>query len=70
MDSITKMIELKNLLEELEGKDKATPEQLTRMFNLHNFFNPKKPEYSKHCTSCVARVYRNVKAIMHQLENR
>lgn len=69
MERIEKIIELKNLLEELEGKDKATPEQLTKLFNLHNYFNPRNAEYGKHCPSCVARVYRNIKHIYEQTKN-
>jgi hypothetical protein len=69
MERIEKLIELKNLLEELEGKDKANPEQLTKLFNLHNYFNPRSVEYGKHCPSCVARVYRNINTIYQQIKN-
>ena len=57
---------LKDLLEDLEGKAKATPEQLTILFNLHNYFNPKSVQYGKHCPSCVAKVYKNTKYLYNQ----
>jgi hypothetical protein len=61
--------ELKELLNELEGKEKANPQQLVKLFNLHNYFNPRHAEYGKHCPSCVARVYRQSKTILTQVIN-
>lgn len=69
MERQTKILELEKLINDLEGKDKATPEQLTLMFNLHNYFNPRHPEYSKHCGSCVARTYRNIKSIYQSVKD-
>lgn len=69
MERQNNLIELRNLLNELEGKEKANPEQLTKLFNLHNYFNPKSVEYGKHCPSCVARVYRNIKNIYNQIKD-
>jgi hypothetical protein len=68
-DRNTKIRELHELLGELEGKEKATPIQLTKLFNLHNYFNPRHAEYGKHCPSCVARVYRQSKAIYEEIKN-
>lgn len=64
-----KIAELNELMIELEGKEKATPIQLTKLFNLHNYFNPRHAEYGKHCPSCVARVYRQIRAIHTELKN-
>jgi len=55
--------ELVDLLNELEGKDKATTEQLNLMFQLNNHFFPQTLEYGKHCSSCVQRVYKRLKSI-------
>jgi hypothetical protein len=63
------IIKLGELLQQLEGKSKATSEQLTLMFNLHNYFNPKHQEYAKFCNSCVARVYRNIKVIYEKVKD-
>lgn len=68
MERINNLKKLGNLLLELEGKSKATSEQLVLLFNLHNYFNPRKPEYSKHCSPCVARVYKKCKAIYQELK--
>ena len=65
LDNINK---LGDLLTALEGKSKATTDELTLMFNLHNYFNPKRQEYSKHCTSCVIRVYKRVKILYDALK--
>lgn len=53
--------ELKVLLQQLEGKDKATTEQLNLLFQLNNHFYPQTLEYAKHCSSCVQRVYKRLK---------
>jgi hypothetical protein len=68
-DRKEKIKELEVLLLQLEGKVKATSEELTKLFNLHNYFNPKHPEYSKFCTSCVVRTYKNAKAIYEKVKN-
>jgi hypothetical protein len=52
---------LKNLLMELEGKEKILDAQTTLLFNLHNFFYPNKQEYGKSCASCRFRVYNRMK---------
>lgn len=56
--------QLRVLLMDLDGKSKASPEQLVLMFNLHNVFYPQTPEYSKHCPSCVIRVYKRLKQVI------
>ena len=61
--------ELGFLLSALDGRTKATTTELTLLFNLHNYFNPKRAEYSKHCSPCVARVYKQCKAIYEQVKN-
>jgi len=66
---IDKIKELGFLLSALDGRTKATSQELTLLFNLHNYFNPKKPEYSKHCTTCVIRVYKNCKNIYQQVKD-
>ena len=68
-ERLDKIRELNDLLKELDGKDKANPTQLTLLFNLHNYFNPRQAEYGKHCPSCVARVFRQSKAIHQQVIN-
>lgn len=68
-ERLTNIKALHDLLIELEGKDKANPQQLVKLFNLHNYFNPRHPEYGKHCGSCVARVYRQSKAIYEDVKN-
>lgn len=68
-ERIEKIHQLNELMIELEGKDKANPQQLTLLFNLHNYFNPRHAEYGKHCPSCVARVFRQIKAIHQQIKN-
>ena len=37
------------------------PEQVTRLFVLHNYIFPDKPEYGKSCGSCVKRVMNKMK---------
>lgn len=69
-EHLQKIRELDELLKELEGKEKATPQQLVKLFNLHNYFNPRGAEYGKHCPSCVARVYRQVKNIHFELKDK
>jgi hypothetical protein len=59
MDS--RMKELGDLLQELEGKTNATSIQLNLLFDLNNHFYPNLLEYAKHCTSCVARTYKRMK---------
>lgn len=66
LDNIKK---LGDLLTALEGRTKATTEELTQLFNLHNYFNPKRQEYSKHCTSCVIRVYKRTKILYDALKS-
>jgi hypothetical protein len=56
----TRMKELGDLLKELEGKTNATSIQLNLLFDLNNHFYPQLLEYSKHCTSCVARTYKRM----------
>lgn len=68
MERRNNLNKLQKVLLELEGKSKATSEQLVLIFNLHNYFNPRKPEYSKHCSPCVARVYKKCKAIYQELK--
>jgi len=66
---IEKIKELGFLLSALDGRTKATSQELTLLFNLHNYFNPKRAEYSKHCNTCVARVYKQAKAIYQQVKD-
>jgi hypothetical protein len=61
--------ELQILLQELEGKTKATTVQLVQLFNLHNIFYPKNLEYAKHCTPCVVRVLKRCKAILNKYKD-
>jgi hypothetical protein len=68
-ERIDNIKQLQELLGELEGKEKANPQQLTKLFTLHNYFNPRHAEYGKHCPSCVARVYRQSKTILTQVIN-
>jgi len=61
MNMENRMEELGNLLSELEGKSKASPQQLNLLFDLNNYFYSNLQEFSKHCTSCVARTYKRMK---------
>jgi hypothetical protein len=54
--------QLEVLLKELEGKEKITAEQTTRMFNIYNTLYPKSPEYTKSCGGCRSRVYKKLKS--------
>jgi hypothetical protein len=53
--------QLNQLIMDLEGKDKATSEQLNLLFQLNNHFFPNQLEYAKHCSPCVQRVYKRLK---------
>jgi hypothetical protein len=69
MERQQKILALKELLMELEGQTKASSVQLMILFNLHNYFNPKNPQYGKHCGSCVAKVYKKAKAIFAEVKH-
>lgn len=55
------VLQVKDLLEQLEGKFKITNEQTNKLFYLHNLFFPNTPEYSKSCGGCRLRVYNRLK---------
>ena len=57
------------IMNELDGRVKGTPEQITRLFSLHNHWYPKTPEYGKHCSPCVQRVYNRMLTIKAQILN-
>jgi redox-regulated HSP33 family molecular chaperone len=62
-EQLEKLSQLIKLINELEGKSKATTEQLNLLFNLNNYFTST-PEYGKHCSSCVQRTYKRMKNFM------
>jgi hypothetical protein len=61
-----KVEQLIKLINELEGKEKASTEQLNLLFQLNNHFYPQNLEYSKHCSPCVQRVYKRMKNLKEQ----
>jgi hypothetical protein len=69
MERLENIEKLGVLLNALEGRTKATTSELVQLFNLHNYFNPNKPEWSKHCNSCVVRVYKKCKQMYENLKN-
>jgi hypothetical protein len=57
------------IMSELQGVIKLTPEQTTRLFSLHNYYHPTTPEYGKHCSPCVQRVYKRMLVIHSKILN-
>lgn len=49
------------LMRELEGKDKITEEQATRLFNLNNNIYPEIQEHNRSCPACRERVFNRMK---------
>lgn len=53
--------ELHKLMMEIEGKEKATANQIDRLFNLNNAIFPNLKEFTKGCPDCRERVYKRLK---------
>ena len=62
-------LELVTLTEQLRGKDRATTQQLDRIYSLHNELFPNRKEYTKGCGSCRARVYQRLLQLLASTEN-
>ena len=62
-------LELVTLTQQLRGKDRATAQQLDRIYALHNELFPNRKEYTKGCGSCRARVYQRLLQLLASTEN-
>lgn len=54
---------LEALYNEWKGKEnyRVPAHTVTEMFNVHNYFYPQTPEWSKGCGGCRERVWRRLK---------
>jgi len=56
-----RQIEAYNFMATLDGRERASAEEIQILFNLHNEQFPDIKEFGTYCDSCVSRVYSRMK---------